>query len=345
MRGFWVICGVVALFFGGLFVVSSGEVLGHVDFDVHDGGVAQEDLVAPDLTEENEAERIKQYEKTLDLEEQKGAKEPDVEQALLDLAASGEEGKKERFEEMTKELPFVVLERSLDGDGDGLSNDDEKRLKTRSTSMDTDEEGFIDGLEVVRGYNPVVPSPNDKVVYGEASVKAVSEGEKLYKVTGIRVSSTIGESGATETLIITGMAPANTLVMLFVSSENRKVWVARADESGRFQYSSSDTLDIGKHTIQAVSTDAAGKVLMASDVVEFTRTLDGVDIIKKVEPIATSAVGVTTDGVLDNVSLGMTVFIGGIVLAIVLLVGVVWYAVKWWRSRKTKGETSNIEVT
>lgn len=327
--------------------LATGVALGNPDFDVHDEGIVKEDLSAPDLTEENETEKIKQYEEALDFEEQRSLRLPDVEKELEALAESGLEGQKERFEEMVKELPFVLLAKSLDGDGDGLSKEDEKRLKTKSTSMDTDGDGFIDGLEVVRGYNPTVASPDDKVVYGEVSDAAVSQGKELYKVTGIRVVSKVGDRGPADVLVITGIAPANTLVMLFVSSGEREVWVARADESGRFQYSSSDTLNIGNHKIQAVATDAGGKVLMASETVEFTRTIDGIDIIKGVEfvPISEVEVEAAAGGPTDTISLGAVLFIGGIVLAIVLVIGVVWYAIKWWKLRKTKRDVGNIERT
>ena len=342
MRGRWVKWGV---FLGVLFGVGSlaaGVALGNPDFDVHDGGIVKEDISAPDVTDENEAERTKEYEEALKFEEQRSLRLPDVEKELEALAASGLEGQKERFAEMVKELPFALLAGDIDGDGDGLSKEDEKRLGTKPASMDTDGDGFIDGLEVVRGYNPTVPSPDDKVVYGDVSEAAVTQGKGLYKVTGIRVYSKVGDRGPTEVLAITGVAPANTIVMLFVSSGERKIGVARADESGRFQYSSLDTLDIGRHSVQAVATDAGGKVLMASESVEFVRTLDGIDIIKGVEPVVTSEVEAVAEDAGD-ISWGMAIFIGGVVLAAVLVIAVVWYGIKWWRLRKSKGEAGNIE--
>ncbi len=335
MRGCWIKWGV---FVGIFFWVGSGVALGNVNFDIHDAGVAQEDIFAPNVTDENEAQKTEEYEEAIGFEERSNAKQPDVEKELEALAASGVEGQKERFDEMAKELPFALLAKSLDGDGDGLSKEDEKRLKTRSTSMDTDGDGFIDGLEVVRGYDPTVPSPGDKVVYGQVSEEAVLGGKNFYKVTGIRVSSEAGNSGFKDVLIITGMAPANTLVMLFVSSGEREVWVVRADGSGRFQYTSFDTLDIGSHEVQAVATDAAGKVLMASKIVEFTRTLDGVDIIKGGEPVSTGKASVEVGESTSIMSLGVVIFIVGIVLAIVLIIAVVWYVIRWWGARKIKGE-------
>lgn len=51
-----------------------------------------------------------------------------------------------------------------DTDQDGLSNTLEVLYKTDAGNADTDGDGYLDGSEVANGYNPTIPSPNDKVV-------------------------------------------------------------------------------------------------------------------------------------------------------------------------------------
>ena len=51
-----------------------------------------------------------------------------------------------------------------DFDQDGLSNDEEKIYGTDPKIADTDGDGYSDGAEVRTGYDPLRPSPGDKVV-------------------------------------------------------------------------------------------------------------------------------------------------------------------------------------
>lgn len=53
-----------------------------------------------------------------------------------------------------------------DSDQDGLSNDEEALYKTDPLNKDTDGDGYMDGVEVESGYDPLRPAPGDKLITG-----------------------------------------------------------------------------------------------------------------------------------------------------------------------------------
>lgn len=179
----------------------------------------------------------------------------------------------------TGELPFTLLEEALDRDQDGLSDNDEISLATNASNADTDGDSYIDGLEVIRGYNPLIASPNDKIAYQEPK----QFNEAVYKITGLRLAG----SGEQEQLTVTGTGPENSLVALLVMGGQNRLWVARTDKTGRFMYVSRDTLDLGNYKIYAAAVSANGQVLAASRALMFARTIDA---LVKIEPTPTPVI-------------------------------------------------------
>ncbi len=53
-----------------------------------------------------------------------------------------------------------------DSDQDGLSNDEEALYKTDPLNKDTDGDGYMDGVEVESGYDPMKAAPGDKLSAG-----------------------------------------------------------------------------------------------------------------------------------------------------------------------------------
>jgi hypothetical protein len=51
----------------------------------------------------------------------------------------------------------------LDSDNDGLTDQDERLYNTDPYNEDTDNDGYLDGQEVASGYDPLKPSPGDKI--------------------------------------------------------------------------------------------------------------------------------------------------------------------------------------
>jgi len=208
-------------------------------------------------------------------------------------------------------LPFVLLPIGLDGDQDGLSNNDERVLGTDPVRTDTDGDGYIDGLEVVRGYNPLIPSPDDRVTYAVQQINA----QATYTVTGVRLEVRAGQ----EVLTVTGTAPNFSLVLLAAASDDERVWVTRADSSGRFLYISADTLAQGDHTVRAAPPAADGQ-LAAGEAYAFRRTPDGVELTATPSP--------SPDALIAGLPVGRGAVIGTAAAGGIVIFGVMVFFVR-----------------
>lgn len=69
-----------------------------------------------------------------------------------------------------------------DSDSDGLPDAAETIYKTDPFDPDTDNDKYLDGEEVKNGYDPTIPSPNDKIFSKENS-----QGEVAGATTGINI--------------------------------------------------------------------------------------------------------------------------------------------------------------
>ncbi len=64
----------------------------------------------------------------------------------------------------------VAEEPDADPDNDGLKNWEEEVYKTDSRKYDTDGDGYSDGEEVLSGYDPTKPAPNDALEGTDTSI-------------------------------------------------------------------------------------------------------------------------------------------------------------------------------
>jgi hypothetical protein len=257
----------ITVLIGGGLIVGFG-VWANEDFDVHDAiepGADQQTVAVPGENAGTGADLIESYQRAL--EEAQRAGNPNLVQQLMESRKAAESALPQASVlpiVNTAGLPFPLLETNLDRDRDGLSDSDEIQLTTNASNPDTDGDTYADGIEVVRGYNPLMVSPNDKIEYKEPT----QANDNRYQITGMR----LGGSGENEQLTITGTGPNYSLIAILVTGNQSKLWVTRTDKTGRFIYVSGDTLDIGDYKIYAAAVSTDGETLVASRALTFTRT-------------------------------------------------------------------------
>ena len=266
---------ITVLISGGL--IAGLAVWANEDFDVHDAiepGADQQTVAVPGEEAGTSADLMESYQRAL--EEAQRAGNPNLVQQLME-SRNVVESVLPQVSALpsvnTADLPFPLLEASLDRDQDGLSDSDEIMLITNASNPDTDGDTYADGIEVVRVYNPLLASPNDKIEYTEPT----QANDNRYQITGMR----LGDSGENEQLTITGTGPNYSLIALLVMGNQPKLWVTRTDKTGRFTYVSGDTLDIGDYKIYAAAVSTDGRTLAASQALMFTRTENA---LVKIEP-------------------------------------------------------------
>lgn len=74
------------------------------------------------------------------------------------------------FTEGKKIFMPIASEPNADPDNDGLKNWEEDMHKTDPRDPDTDNDGYTDGEEVLSGYNPTIPAPNDAMEGTDTSI-------------------------------------------------------------------------------------------------------------------------------------------------------------------------------
>ncbi len=74
------------------------------------------------------------------------------------------------FKEGKKIFVPVASEPDSDPDNDGLKNWEEEVYKTDPRDPDTDKDGYLDGEEVLSGYNPLIKAPNDALESTDTSI-------------------------------------------------------------------------------------------------------------------------------------------------------------------------------
>ncbi|MFA5961422.1 MAG: hypothetical protein WC848_01925 [Parcubacteria group bacterium] len=77
----------------------------------------------------------------------------------------------------------------LDGDQDGLSDEEEKVYTTDPNNSDTDNDGYSDGAEVRSGYDPLKKAPGDKLSTAGTAVTATNPASSADST-----SSVLGET-------------------------------------------------------------------------------------------------------------------------------------------------------
>lgn len=242
----------------------------------------------------------------------------------LDLALGAELS---QLQERVRTFEAVRKERtegdsSIDTDGDGISDFDEVTLyKTDPLRADTDNDGFTDGAEVIRGYNP-----------NDATVEAIMAYESPKTAIGVTVTDKLrvvdvapeielstADKPEVVRATIKGVGLPNSFVTLYIFSTPTIVTV-RTEADGSFVYTFSKELEDGEHQVFVALTDNTGAILAQSEPFTFIKRAQAFTPVDAAEVTAGIAPAASADQVAPyRLVLGMSVFALGILL---ILLGV-----------------------
>jgi len=170
-----------------------------------------------------------------------------------------------KSKEETKIKKTEILSR--DSDNDGLSDEDEIRLKTDPFNPDTDNDGFLDGSEYLAGYDPLKPGPADKIIYQNPQ-NVLPKKAEIYQVEKIeKIILSPGQIG----LKFRGKGLANSFVTLFIFSTPIIVAV-KTDNNGNWEYTLDKPLTDGEHRVYATLTNNRGEIEARSETFVFVKS-------------------------------------------------------------------------
>lgn len=194
-----------------------------------------------------------------------------------------------------------------DTDGDGISDIDELQLYgTNPRLIDTDSDGITDGIEVMRGYDPLdaraevvidYQSPKESIGLARKELLVIDEVLPL-------VAESVTENIPALATEIRGRGLPNSFVTLYIFSSPTVVTV-KTDVDGFFVYTFDKELDDGQHDVYVAMTDNAGKIIAQSEPFSFIKTAEAFTPVAAAESSIVSPPPVT-----ENVSTGYKVAVG-----------------------------------
>lgn len=224
------------------------------------------------------------------------------------------------FENIRKER--TENDSSLDTDGDGISDVDERVLyKTDPLAADSDNDGFTDGVEIMNGFNPLDETPEVPVVYESPKEAIAVVQPETFVVEEVIPDVQLQTLDETETVqtVVRGRALPNSFVTLYIFSTPTIVTV-RTESDGSFEYTFSKELEDGEHEVFVALTDNAGSVVATSEPFTFVKEAQAftpVDALATEETLENSYTEQTNSPY--RLVLAMSVFSLGILL---LLLGI-----------------------
>ncbi len=226
-----------------------------------------------------------------------------------------------RVEEAVILTEKIVKERTgeqvtLDSDNDGVSDYDEINIfKTDPQSADSDGDGFIDGAEILNGFDPKDDTPEAVVKYESPKDTGVVREDLLVVTDIVTAKEDEAEPGDKAEAIITGRGLPNSFVTLYIFSTPVVVTV-KTEADGTWVYRFDKELEDGEHEVYVGVTDNAGKIIAKSEPFRFVKEAQAFSPEDAAAPVA---VGST-----DNTSLLLSEYMIYVVFSVsVVAVGLV----------------------
>lgn len=177
-----------------------------------------------------------------------------------------------KYKALNEQVETLIVQRVgedvfRDSDSDGVSDYDERTLyNTDPNSADTDGDGFIDGLEIESGYDPL-DSQREVAIEYESPLDSGIVREDILRIDSIdSVESSapnLDTDGVSAQAVIRGKALPNSFVTLYIFSTPIVITV-KTEADGSWQYRFDKELEDGEHNVYVGVTDNAGKIVAKS---------------------------------------------------------------------------------
>ena len=205
-----------------------------------------------------------------------------------------------------------------DTDGDGVSDFDEQNLyRTDAHNPDTDHDGFMDGTEIMRGFDPTDAKAEVTVTYEMPQQSLGLVHDDILKIENVKPLITHDESGKTLEVQaeIRGKALPNSYVTLYIFSTPVVVTV-RTDKDGSFVYNFEKELSDGEHEVYVAVTDNTGAIVARSNPFKFVKEAQAFTPVDTVHAETADSKSLSDFKLLNmyNVAVGLGVLALGLVL-------------------------------
>jgi hypothetical protein len=219
-----------------------------------------------------------------------------------------------------EELRRTATERSsaVDRDKDGVADFDEENLyQTDPDRPDTDNDGVVDGVEIMRGFDPLNPAAEAIIEY-----EMPQDTVGLVEETLLNVSAVVPVLTTTDKTLpprvqaeIRGKGLPNSFVTVYVFSEP-VIATIRTDEDGSFVYTFEKELEDGEHNVYVAITDNTGAIMAKSKPFTFIKEAEAFTQPSIDAPVDTSIASFNEAGKGYAIAIGLGLFTFGLILLV-----------------------------